>query len=70
MVEETKLKANETIKCDSLNEFQVYYLSRQETQGGGLSLGVNKMFESTFINEGDDGTEVMSVSVVVRNELL
>ena len=25
------------------------------------------MFESTFINEGDDGTEVMSVLVVVGN---
>ena len=65
MVEETKLKPHEKIKCESLNDFQVFYLSRQEAQGGGLALGVNKMFESTFITEGDDETEVMSVLVVV-----
>ena len=40
-------------------------MSLQEAQGGGLALGVNKMFESTFITEGDDETEVMSVLVVV-----
>ena len=65
MVEETKLKPHEKIQSGSLDEYQVFYLSRQEMQGGGLALGVNKMLESTFINEGDDETEVMSVLVVV-----
>ena len=65
MVEETKLKPNETIKCGAAGDFQVFYLSRQNSQGGGLALGVSKMFESTFINEGDDDTEIMSVLVVV-----
>ena len=27
MVEETKLKPNEDIKCEALNDFQVFYLS-------------------------------------------
>ena len=65
MVEETKLKPNEDIKCEALKDFQVFYLSRQKSQGGGLALGVNKQLESTLINEGDDDTEVMSVLVVV-----
>ena len=51
MVEETKLKPNEKIKCEALKKFQVFYLSQQESQGGGLALGVDKMFHSTFINE-------------------
>ena len=67
MAQETKLKVNEKIDCDSLNDFQLFYLSRQHSQGGGLALGVHKMFESTFINGGDDDTEVMSVLVVVGN---
>ena len=65
MVEETKLKPHQKIKSDSLNDFQVYYLSRQESHGGGIALGVSKMFESTFINGGNDDTEVMSVLVLV-----
>jgi hypothetical protein len=65
MVEETKLKPHENIKSDALSDFQVFYLSRQNSQWGGLALGVLKMFQSTFIKEGDDETEVMSVLVVV-----
>ena len=65
MMEETKLKDNEHIKCEALKDFQVYYKSRQESQGGGLAIGVNKNLESTFINEGDEETEVMSIVVDV-----
>ena len=61
MVEETKLKPHEKIKGDSLKDFQLFYLSRQESHGGGIALGVSKIFESTFLNGGDDDTEVMSV---------
>ena len=66
-LQETKLKPNEIIKCESLDNFQVYYLSRQESQGGGLAIGVTKDLESTLIREGDDQTEAMSVQVVVDN---
>ena len=65
MLQETKLKPHEQIKCEALSEYQVFYLSRQDSQGGGLALGVSKMFESTFINEGNDDTEVMSILVVI-----
>ena len=65
MIEETKLKPHEDIKCEALDDFQVFYLSRQKSQGGGLAVGVNKIFESTLISEGDDETEVISVLVSV-----
>ena len=65
MLQETKLKPNEQIKCDSVKDFQVFYLSRQESQGGGLAIGVTKDLESTLIREGDDQTEALSVEVRV-----
>ena len=65
MLQETKLKPNETIKCENISDFQVFYLSRQKSQGGGLALGVIKDLESTLIREGDDDTEAIAVQVVV-----
>ena len=65
MIEETKLRVNEHIKCEALSDFQVFYLSRQKSQGGGIAVGINKMFQSTLISEGDDETEAISVLVVV-----
>ena len=63
MLEETK-KANERIKCEASNDFQIFYLNRQESQGGGLALGVHKDIESTLIKEGNDETEMLSVQVL------
>ena len=65
MIQETKLKQHEHIKCEALSNFQVFYLSRQNSQGGGVALGVNKMFESTLLSEGDDETEAVSVLISV-----
>ena len=59
------MKSNEILKCEALNNFQVYYLSRQKTNGGGLAIGVIKDLESTLIREGDDETEAISVEVVI-----
>ena len=50
MLQETKLKSNETISSVCLNNFQVYYLNRQTIQGGGVALGVHKDYESTLID--------------------
>ena len=49
MLQETKLKPNEQIKCEAAKAFQIFYLSRQKSQGGGLALGVLKDLESTLI---------------------
>ena len=65
MVEETKLKPHEKMKGDTLSDFQIFYLSRKESNGGGIALGVSKIFESTLVSEGNDETEVISVLVIV-----
>ena len=65
MLQETKLKIDERISCDALKDFQVYYLSRQETQGGGIAIGILKDLESTLIREGKDQVEAMAVQVVI-----
>ena len=49
MIQESKLKENETLKCDASNAFQMYYLSRRNLGGGGLIMGVDKNLESTQI---------------------
>ena len=67
MLEETKLKPNGKIKCGALDNFQVFYLNRQNSQGGGLALGVHKEIESTLIRDGDDQTEVLSVQTVLAD---
>ena len=67
MIEETKLKPHEKIRGGCLDHFQVYYLSRQNMQGGGIAIGIDKMLESTMLNSGNDETEIMSVLVVIEN---
>ena len=65
MIQETKLKPDEKISCENLNKYQVFYLNRQESQGGGLAFGIVKDFEATLIREGNDEVEAMSVKVVI-----
>ena len=65
MIQESKLKENELLKYEASTNFQMFYLSRKESKGGGLVMGVDNNFESTLINEGNDDTEVISVQVVV-----
>ena len=65
MLQETKLRPNEQIACASLSDYQVYYLSRQRSQGAGVALGVNKNLESTLVNEGPEEIEILSVKVIL-----
>ena len=55
-------KPNGKFSCASLNDFQgvfVFYLNRQNSQGGEIALGVSKDFESTLVKEGNDETEAI-----------
>ena len=49
-IQETKLKQNENLKGEIAEKYQIFYLSRRETQGGGLAIGVDKEIESTLID--------------------
>ena len=60
------MRLNEKIACASLSDFQVYYLNRQESQGGGVALGINKDLKSTLIKEGTEETEALSVKVFLE----
>ena len=65
-VQETKLKPNENLKGEEIDKFQMYYLNRQDSQGGGLALGVDKEIESTLVREGNDTTEAIVVQVFIE----
>ena len=62
-LQETKLKPKNTIKCDEIKNFQPYYLTRQNSDGGGLAVGVDKEMESTLLREGDDEIEALVILV-------
>ena len=63
-IQETKLKRKETIKVESIErKYQVYYLSRNETIGGGVAVGIDKEIESTLVREGNDDVEVLVVEI-------
>ena len=66
-IQETKLKPNEKLKSEVINNFQVYYLNRQNSQGGGLAIGIDKDIESTLKREGNDEIEALAVQIVVGN---
>ena len=66
MLQETKLRPHEKIACEALNDYQVFYLNRQISQGGGIALGVEKSLESTLLNEGEKDIEVLSVKIFVE----
>ena len=53
------------MKSEALNKFQIYYLNRQESHGGGLAIGVDKEIESTLMREGNDDIEALVVHVVL-----
>ena len=63
MIQETKLKVNEVIKCEASKDYQIYHLNRQNKQGGGLAVGIENSIESTLIREGDENTEVLSIQI-------
>ena len=65
MLEETKLKPNEKIKCEAAKDFQIFYLNRQDAQGGGLALGIHKDIECALVREGNDDIEALSVQTVL-----
>ena len=64
-IQETKLKPSEMLKRDVTFKFQMYYLNRQESQGGGLAIGIDKEIESTLVREGNDEVEALVVQLVL-----
>ena len=66
-VQETKLKNNESLKSEATEKYQIYYLNRKLSDGGGLAVGVDRNIESALIREGDDTTEILVVQIILEN---
>ena len=64
-VQESKLKPNQKLKSEAANTFEIFYLSRKESQGGGLIVGVHKDIESALVREGDDEIEAIVIHVKI-----
>ena len=63
MVQESKLKPNQKLKSETVKSYEVYYLNRKESQGGGLIVEVHKDIESALVREGDDEIEIIVIHV-------
>ena len=65
-VQETKLKNNEVLKSEVTEKYQIHYLNRKLSEGGGLAVGIDRNIESVLIREGDDMTEVIVVQIMLE----
>ena len=64
-MQETKLKNKEVLNTEATKNYQIYYLNRKTSEGGGLAIGVDKNIESILIREGDDIIEAIVVLVMI-----
>ena len=64
-IQESKLKPNETLHGEETDKFQIFYLNRKNSMGGGIAVGIDKDIESTLVREGDDNIEAMVLQVVL-----
>ena len=65
-IQETKMKQNEILKGDMNKNYQIYYLAREKSQGGGLAIGISKELESTLVREGNDQIEALVVHITIE----
>ena len=66
-MQETKLKNKEVLNTEASKNYQIYYLNRKTSEGGGLAIGVDKNIESILIREGDDVIEAVVVLAMIAN---
>ena len=62
-VEETKLKRQGKIKTEHSEKYVIFELVRKEKGGGGLVIGVVKELNPTWISEGDDEVEILTMQI-------
>ena len=63
IVKETKMKRQGRIKSNNSEKYVIYELIRKEMAGGGLAIGVLKELNPTWISEGDDMTEMLTIQI-------
>ena len=70
-LQETKLKRSGRIKTPSGSKYTWYELHRTDQadkgqNGGGLALGVLNVLEPSWVSEGDDDAEAITVEIWVE----
>ena len=63
-IEETKFKNEGKLKIEN---YQVFELMRKEKEGGGLAIGFDKRLKPTWVREGNDEIEALSVDIFVES---
>ena len=63
-IEETKYKEPGKLKVDG---YEVFELLRKDKEGGGIAIGCKKELHPTWVREGDDYVEAISINILVKN---
>ena len=66
-IEETKSRRQGQIKCKNTEKYIIYELIRKGRPGGGLAIGAKKELNPTWINEGDDVTEMLAIQINTKD---
>ena len=66
-IEETKLKRPGRIQTNHSEKYIIFELIRKEKGGGGLAIGVVKELNPTWISEGDDTVEILTVQINAKD---
>ena len=64
-VQETKLRNEGRLK---LENYQMFELIRKNRDGGGLAIGCDKRLKPTWVREGNDNIEALSVDIFVAKK--
>ena len=67
MLQETKMRRQNGIKCPSSINYTIWELIRKTGGGGGLAVGIHNDLQPSFISEGDDETEVIVCQIKVKD---
>ena len=64
-IQETKLKEKGKLKVDDYVIFEKLRSTRKN--GGGLAIGAKPEFNPTWVREGDEDLETLSIDIFVKN---
>ena len=62
-LQETKFRMNGQLKTTNSANYHIYELVRKDRTGGGIAIGVEKILDPVWINEGKEGVELLTVEI-------
>ena len=60
-LQETKLKKPNKIKTKKARNYTIYELNRNNSNGGGICVGIHKDIRSVWISQGDEEVEYSTI---------